>query len=431
MVKRIITGKNKLLFINKNTAKIFFAFISLLSINFLIPFSRPVNVDAQSSSSVWTQINSLEEQMSQLNSKISSEQSQVNNLNGKIQNNSNTVSQLQTIIAQKEQLISDKQSQINLLNQSISDEKSQINDLSTKINSLYSIFVQRAKASYENSYVNPLLITIGNKSIVGVFANLEYFTTTRNEDSQVLSEMKNSQEILQQKLDDLNVQQTDLTNAQTELVAQKSDLQNQQNQLQSQIYAYNAQNSQIKASLSTDQAKYASIVSQINSLQIGTFTGGSGCITGGAWWYYNQQCYGRLPGLYGTSIDMVYGCLITDIAMVATRETGNSLYNPVYVASRTVFSGNYMAQWPQIPLSPSYVGYHNLSAINSEIAQGLPVIVYLSAPYGEHWVVFYQNLGGGNYMIMDPWYGPNLRFLGSSGHEYYSDSEIGDSYILQ
>lgn len=393
----------------------------------------PANVDAQSANA--SQLSNLEDQMSQLSQTIQNEEGQLSELHGQIANSQSSINQLQTIISQKEQLISEKQNQINLLNQDISADNAQITALNAQINQLYSVFVARAKASYENSYTNPFLIALGNSSIEDVFSNLEYFATTRNEDDTVLSQMKNSQYLLQQKLNDLGVQQAALTQAQTDLVNEKNGLDQQQSQLESQLAAAQTNSSIVSHQLTAAQQQYQSIVSQINSLQLGSFDGGGGCSAGLAnanWWYFNQQCYGTLQGMYGTSINMVDGCLITSIAMAASYETG-TLYYPAEVAAGTWFSDDYMMAWPSLPggLSPIDLGYQDFGAINSAIASGHPAIVYLAAPDGQHWVVFYKNLGGGNYLINDPWYGSQLTFLGSSGHEYYSDYEVGDAFALE
>lgn len=390
-----------------------------------------VAVSAQDSS-ITSQLTQLQSQMSQLNDTISKEQSQIDTLNKQINSNQNTISNLTTIISQKQQLIADKQNQIQLLNQSIASQRADIAKITAKVTKLYAVFVQRAKLSYEDSYLNPIMLTLGNKSIVDVFANLDYFTASRRDDSKLLSEMKNNQYILNQKLNDLSFQQTNLTNAQNELVTQKASLLAQQTELQTRSNSMSAQGQAVKHQLSADQQKSAAVLDKINSLQVSSFTTGS-CVAGN-WWYFNQQCYGRLPGMYGTSIDMKVGCLITAIAMVATKELGRPI-TPQYVASQTYFSGDgYMAAWPSLPgISPTYTGY-GLSAVSAELARGVITITYLGTNngLGGHWVVFYGK-SNGDYTINDPWYGSGESFYGTGGgtHENYTSGIVGASYVLQ
>jgi len=417
---------------NKKRKFLVFVLISGMYLFLTLSEASSVDVNAQSSSSVLNQINDLEGEMQSLNSQIQNEQSQIKNLNGKIQTNAQQVTTLQTIVSQKEQLITEKETQIALLNQSIQQQQTDIATLTAKINSLYADFVQRAKESYEASYVNPVFLALGTPSITNVFVNLEYFADTRKADASLLSEMQDTEYTLQQKLQELDVQQSDLQNAETDLIAEKKDLLNQQSTLQTQIANEKAVSNQQEQQLSSNQAQYQALVNEINNLEVATFSGNGGCVKGD-YWYYNQQCYGRLPGMYGTSINMTYGCLITDIAMVATKELGQA-YTPPRIASMTYFSDNSMMAWPNLPgLSPVDLGYQNISAINSEIAQGYPVIVYLSAPDGQHWVVFDGTLAGGNHRIQDPWYGSELTFNGTDGgkHEYYSNSEIGEAFALR
>lgn len=153
----------------------------------------------------------------------------------------------------------------------------------------------------------------------------------------------------------------------------------------------------------------------------------------GAAWYYCQKSYGTLQGVNGTSINMLYGCLLTDVAMVATKETGNR-YTPPMVASMTQFSRNTLQTFPSIGnLHPDDIWRGGIQAINEQLRLGHPVIVYLHTNTMQHWVVFYQQLANGDYLMNDPWYGSSLPFLGDGNgtHRTYTLSDIQDAFILQ
>lgn len=377
-----------------------------------------------------SQIRDLQNKISALSSKIQSEQSQINDYNNKISNAQSNINNMNNIISEKTELINETQQKIDLLNQQITETNTEIADLTQKINDMYTLFIARANESYEDSYVNPIYYALGQKNITDSFISLEYFATTRDNDSKLISDYKNSKFVLDEKLTSLSSSQKDLSNTQADLQKQKNDLVNQKNSLNNMVASYSAQKNQTSNQINNDESQLQQLLNQINSLQIDGYSGSGSCVKGN-YWYYNQQCYGRLAGMNGTSIDMTYGCLITDIAMVATKLLGGQ-YNPPYVAAHTWFNRyNWMMAWPTIPgIQYSSVG-GNTSSISSQLAQGNPVIVHLNAPHGEHWVVFYQQVGN-DYLINDPWYGSGLHFLGTdnNSHQYYSTSQIDQAFIM-
>ncbi len=374
-------------------------------------------------------LNALQSEAQALQNDISNVQQQINNNSSNISSLSGKIQTYQALIVQKESLIYNYQSQINQINGEISSLGNQIQNKYNKINMIKGEINSNALSDYEQSYVPPATLFLGNPDINSSLTSVAYFNSSINTEKNLANKLKGVITSLQNDQTDLNLKKQDVTSIQGQVEAQNQSLQNDQSSLQSEESVYVSQNNSLNSQKIQYQNQYQGILSQINSLYSATFTG-QGCIPGNSW-YYCQQWYGTLAGMYGTSIDMTYGCLLTDIAMVATDEV-SSIYTPPVIASMTYFTNDYMDAWPDIPGTyPEYMGYGK-SGVDNALAQGYPAIVYLAAPAGQHWVVIYQSLSNGDYLINDPWYGSALTFLGSGNgtHEYYNFSEIGAVYIL-
>ncbi len=399
----------------------------------LYGFFSSVPVFAQYSSGQMSEINQLQSQLNSISQKIQNYESSLKSINNNISLSQDNINNINGLIAANEDKIAILNTQISVINNQISSNKSAIQDTDRKIISLRSQFDSGLKTSYENSFLNPLFVAVSQSSVLLTLSDITYLNVVSSNQSSVLSQLKNMQYVLEQKLNLLSSNEEQLASTQASLQSTQNSLNNQESYYNNELSTYYAENSNIKNSISLAHNQYDSIVNQLSSMKVSGYTGGSGC-TSGNWWYYNQQCYGTLQGLDGTSINMQYGCLISSIAMVATYETGE-YYTPSVISGGTIFSGNYMETWSTAlstaSLQPVEVSY-DLGTINYYISQNTPVIVYLNAPNGEHWVVFYKNLGNGNYLINDPWYGSGLDFLGTGNgtHEYYDDTEIGDAWIM-
>ncbi len=378
-------------------------------------------------------LNSLQQQYQQLQSTINNINQQVQSTNNTISNFAGQIQSYQALISAKQTIINNEQAQINQLNIQITQLNNQITQEQAKIAVIKGKINSNAKSGYEQMYVPPAEMFIGNPNINNALASVEYFNASIQHQDQLAQELSTVISTLNANKATVALNQKDATNLYNSLLTQQQTLISDQGTLQNEENAAITQKNGLTSTLISDQNQQQQILSQINSLTEAAYntSGFSGCIRGNSW-YYCQQWYGRLSGEYGTSINMTYGCLVASIAMVATKEI-SPMYNPPMIASMTWFSNDNMMAFPNIPgYSIQSEGY-GVSAVNQALAQGIPAIVYLAAPAGEHWIVIYSQLPNGDYLINDPWYGSALTFLGNGGgtHEYYDFSQIGQVLVLQ
>lgn len=159
------------------------------------------------------------------------------------------------------------------------------------------------------------------------------------------------------------------------------------------------------------QRTYAQVIPQTPTLDVSQSDGSS--------WYYSQvdprwgnYVIGGGYSAYSYSNIKNIGCLTTDVAMVAkyygyniTPLTIASNYNNYY---GVLFNWTGLGLFNVVPLGGLWSGYVNWAQINTELAQGHPVIV--SVGYNYHYVILFKRLANGTYLMNDPARGPNLNF---------------------
>lgn len=135
-------------------------------------------------------------------------------------------------------------------------------------------------------------------------------------------------------------------------------------------------------------------------------------------WYYSQKDSRWGDSKIGNSKSLMkdYGCAVTSVAMILAMH-GSSSVTPKTLAKQPIFSWDLIA-WPQtwsfsnLTLSSNGFGHGNLSwnIIDSEIKKGNPVIVYInkSGGKGGHYVVVHHKTTKGKYVVHDPYFGPNI-----------------------
>jgi len=165
------------------------------------------------------------------------------------------------------------------------------------------------------------------------------------------------------------------------------------------------------------------------------FTGGAsvGCPVGDNWCYLQADPrWGSLilggEGARNANSWMNVtriGCLITDVAMVATYygfhiTPGDIAVNRAYFAGYGLFNLSGLGVMNVQPLGTGF-GSVSWTEINQHLALGQPVIVGM--PEANHFVVL-DKYSNGEYTMQDPAYGGQLAF-----NKYYRTSEVDEAYL--
>ncbi len=134
-------------------------------------------------------------------------------------------------------------------------------------------------------------------------------------------------------------------------------------------------------------------------------------------WYYSQKDsrWGNKRIGHSKSLMKDYGCAITDVAMVFTYH--NKRISPGSLCKESIFYWdliNWPNYWQGINLveNTKHSGV-SWSKINIYIKNKKPVIVFINAGRGGHYVVIHGKAKNGKYVVHDPYWGPNI-YLDSS-----------------
>lgn len=225
------------------------------------------------------------------------------------------------------------------------------------------------------------------------------------------------QEGVQNEMQTLQSQETDLATSQNASKQEQTTLTNQQQSLTTQQQALlttEQSKNQLLAETNAQESTYEKLLAQAQA-ELNSFSafaqnaGGSKLLANqtncDAWGcYYNQRdaAWGN-DSLNGTKYNLASdGCLVTAMAMVMTHY-GYKDVTPVTINSDP---GNFAAYYPAYLLITINVdgvsATRKTASIDATLATGNPVIVGLNAYGGTHYVVFVSG-SKGNYIMRDPY----------------------------
>ena len=265
----------------------------------------------------------------------------------------------------------------------------------------------------------------------------ENFSNFFDQNDQLEQASSNVNNVLQ----DIQVTKSDLEKQYQEIVAKKKESEELKQQLEEKTDNLQYSEQQKKVLLTRTQGeeqKYRDLLARVEQqkMQLFDFSSASNSdeliASVGSYakpdskywaseWYFSQRDSRWGGQSIGNSKTLMsgYGCAVTALAMVL-RENG-AVVDPGKMAKQPIFSYD-LIQWPgswapSITLASSiaHAGV-NWSTVNTEVAKGNPVIVYLRKTNGNggHYVVIHHyDAAKKDYVVNDPYFGANL-YLGTS-----------------
>ncbi len=324
-----------------------------------------------------------------------------------------TMTQLQ----QTQQQVQDLAQQIDGLEKEIT-EKEKLMDLQKKILS------ELVQSYYEYEQQGTLPVVMANKNFSAVFDQQDYLQQSGVKVSSLLNEISAVKKSLMDNQNVLNQKKAESDSAKNDLVNKKNDLQNSENQKTSLLIQTQGDAEKYKQMLAHIEAQKLqlfdfSAASNLNEIigSVGNYPKPSSNLASTDWYF--SQTDSRWGGnKIGNSKSLMkdWGCAVTSLAMVF-REKGNST-DPGKLAKQQIFSGD-LIDWPNswdpginLVSSVSH-GNINWSTVNAQIKKGNPVIVYIKRSRGGGHYVVITGKDSNDYIVHDPYFGPNL-YLGTS-----------------
>lgn len=355
----------------------------------------------------------LQNEIKELQTKISQSQTQQKTLSSQINVMDNQIRLTQLRINSTKQ-------EIATITQDIKTTIKKISTLEASLTNLTKILVNRIVVTYQIGSIRPLEVLLSSSDASDFFTRANYLRIIQAHDKQLIYETQQAKNDYANQKDIFEVKKTKVESLQKQLESYNTQLDQEKNNKQSLL-----------AVTKNDEERYQKLLQEAQS-QIQAFKSFSLSKTGGSssilppqaspdGWYYNQrdERWGR--NRMGASYEQVWnvGCLITSVAMVMKKHGQN--VTPAEVAGNTsyFFSDTAYILLPWAGGKFSSVWGLNQSVIDNKLSSGEPVIVGVRAGvYGQHFIVL-KSGSSGNYIMNDPWYGPDLKFT-----DYYSTGQI-------
>ncbi len=315
--------------------------------------------------------------------------------------------------------------QIKLTTLKISQTEELIKSLTGKIETLEENLAKRSQvlesqvvAGYKAGSMDPLPMLLSSSDFSQAVSKFKYLQIIQSHNRKYIYETQKTQSNY---------------SSQKDLIAQS------QKKLQSQkisLSSVRAERDSLLRQTKNDEVTYQKLLSQAvaerNALKSFAKSKGGSILPPQAspdGWYFNQRderwgrdCIGSTCGSNSPSYVWEVGCLITSVTMLH-KKNGADVTPLSYVHNSSYFFQDLLlVPWPtQSGFRFSRYGGKNLSLIDSEVGAGRPVIVEITSSAalgGRHFLVI-KGKSGSNYIMNDPWEGPDLTF-----QSYYSTGNI-------
>lgn len=357
------------------------------------------------------EVEELNKKITELEGKISESRSQQSSLNSQISTMDNQIKLTEYRINATQQEITD-------LALDIDSATKRMKNLEGSLNAVSKVLINRIVATYQAGGNEQLNLLFAVNDIDDLVSKATYLRVVQAHDKRLMYDA-------QQARNDYANQKTIFEGKKKKVLGLQTQLEDYTEQLDKD----KADKQKLLADTKGNEANYQKMLSQAQAQLAGfsrfaTSQGGASIIpamSSSDGWYYNQrdERWGR--NSIGSSGEPVwkYGCLLTSVAMLL-KQRGEGV-TPQGVAANSGYffaSTAYMnIPWAGGRFSASW--QRNLGDIDAKLAAGKPVIVGLNAgQYGTHFIVL-KSGSGGNYIMHDPWNGPDLNFS-----SYYSTGQI-------
>ena len=375
-----------------------------------------------------------QEEIEEIQEKIEKYEKKISELQGKASTLQNEIDYMDSQIAVTQLKIQNSIANIRKTQDRIEELAEGIENLGIRIEKLVKsisyqeeILGSRMRERYKDRGNNMLMVLFGSDTLNSIVKKTEYLKALEENDNKLIGQMDETKGNFEQQrgiFEDKKDEQEDLKKQleveKANLDGYKADLEGQKEEKDKLLEDTNSDEAKYQELLANAQqelASYAGFVQSAGGGVIGSNAFGSGK----EGWYYSQRDSRWATKTIGKSSESIYsvGCLVTCVAMLYNHYGYD--VTPADIArdsSRFWLQTAYMLiPWK----APSGKTYTEISASASSIESQLksrPVVVKLALGGDGHFIVLSKK-SGDDYIMYDPWYGPDLEFS-----DYYSKSSI-------
>lgn len=363
-------------------------------------------------------VDQLDKYIGKCNEKISGLQQEQGTLNAAISTLNSKISLAQGQIARTE-------AQINVLEEEIGILSTLVTDLNFSLDDLSATYVARVRESYKQRTLSPIHLLFSSQSFGEFLEKARYLSVVKARDHLILVELEKARADYDNQKQLKEEKQTEIETLMAGLEAQRWTLNTQKVQKQDLLIVTKSSEKEYQNLMAIAQREIAALKG-FSAARGDTCLGSPQSQPDG--WFWSQRdsrwC-GQAIGYSSYTIGEV-GCYVSSVAMV-WKKYGFDMTPSTFAQDSSNFFSNtaYMVRPPPPP--PGYksevIGGYNSDKIDTELSAGRVIIVHLKTGTDDGHFVVIKSGSGGNYIINDPWYGPDMSI-----NDNYSVSNI-DSMI--
>lgn len=407
----------------------FFIFLTCLSCSFSVIRAEDCEAISCSKSETATSAAEFAEFNTCIYKKKSCLEGKIAEIKGQKNTLNSAISVLTSKITIQEIQIAQIQAEINKLEREIQALSEMIGGLNLSLDRLTNLLVERVKEQYKQTRVSQFTQFMQSESFGDFFSRLQYLERASDQTALAMQRAELKRIVYDQQKELKETKQNEVEIKKKDIVKQKSILDQQKREQQDLLKVTSnneARYQQLLAEADAQAASFKSFVSTAGGGVIGPDALGKGYDGS----YFSQRDSRWASAQIGRSSENIYnvGCLITSIAMALKGQGVDA--TPLTIASNTsyfFYNTAYMLSRSGLSLPGGKSDRKiAISSINDELENGRAVIVGLKAgPYGTHFVLL-KKRDGSDWIMYDPWYGPDLKFTSQ-----YRSSQIYSAEVIQ
>jgi peptidoglycan hydrolase CwlO-like protein len=320
--------------------------------------------------------------------------------------------------------LKETQKKVQSLDKQINNLSDEIKEGEFKVNFQKKILADLMQSYYEYDQQGILPLILAGKAFSEITNQLDYVEQSGDRVSGLLIEIKKTRQKLMDNQDNLKQKKEESNLAKENLIDKKENLEATENQKTNLLVQTQGEEEKYKKLLARIEAQKQELLDFSSASNLGDVSSSVNSYPkpssnlASTSWYYSQKDSRWGEKKIGNSKTLMksYGCAVTAVSMVF-REKGANI-SPGTMASQKIFYYDLIkwpATWsPSISLiSSSSHGNIKWATVDSEIAKGNPVIVYIKRSRGGGHYVVVTGKDSKDYIVHDPYFGANL-YLGTS-----------------
>lgn len=375
-----------------------------------------LNNNASQSSETEKKIKELEEKAEVYRKIIDLKVKQQGSLN-------NQISILDAEILKLEAETERNKEEIANLNDQVADLEKRIKNKEESIKHQKKLLSELVQSYYERNRSDVFSVILTSSEANYFMVQKDRFAQTGNKIGEMMKNIKSLKEQMENEKKSLEQKKAEMTDLHYELEDKTTQLEGNKYQKEILFNQTKGEEARYRELLSRVEAQKEELLNidelyAASGLSVDKFDKPSKSSYASTSWYYSQKDSRWGNNTIGNSNTLMknYGCAVTSVAMAFTYHGGS--ITPKTLAKQPIFYWDLIA-WPKfwqaagVEMDSNYGCYHgniNWKTVDSAIKKGNPVVIYIKKTNGKggHYVVIHNKDKDGEYIVHDPYWGPNI-----------------------